>query len=537
LPSRPVPANAAPPLSADAALRRELYFFSLYRMFEAALLALILFSPAGAWIGIAERSLLGQVTTVFYLAASVLLLVWAQRQRALRAQVMVGTFIDILVATLAIHALPMASPGISLMLLFNVGAASLLLPLRYGLGGAALAASAMIAELVWTSLRGSDSTSSLAERIMFSVSFLAIAMLTYLLGRQMRASQALAERRGVELADLAEINELIIRRMRNGVIVVDAEGRLRLANEAALLLLGEAGEGERNLAVAAPELARRLAKWREDGNNDDTPLRLGPEAEVLPRFARLLANSEAALVFLDDTSMVSRRAESMTLATLGRFSASLAHEIRNPLAAISYATQLLEESRDIVDGDRRLLEIVGQQCARTNGIVESVLGIARRERANPEHVDLVAWVRRFIDDYQQMLPPESGSVHAIHATAALPALVDPRHLQQVCTVLLQNALHYGRLPSDPARVTLVIHALGGKPAIDVVDRGPGIPEALRPRLFRPFYTTSEHGTGLGLYIARELCVANEATLDHVPVPGGGSCFRIVLPAPHALLHA
>ena len=531
-------ANPAPPLSADDALRRELYFFSLYRILEASLLALMLFSPVGGLVGIADPSRLGRVTTVFYLAASVLLLGWAQRQRALRAQVMVGTSIDIVVATLAVHALPLASPVISLMLLFNVGAASLLLPLRYGLGGAALAASAMIGEMVWTSLRGGSSASPLAERVMFSVSFLAIAMLTYLLGRQMRASQALAERRGVELADLAEINELIIRRMRNGVVVVDGEGGLRLANEAALLLLGEAGEGERNLAVAAPELARRLQKWREDGINDDAPIRLGSEqAEVLPRFARLLANSDAALVFLDDTSMVSRRAESMTLATLGRFSASLAHEIRNPLAAISYATQLLEESRDIVDGDRRLLEIVGQQCARTNGIVESVLGIARRERANAEHVDLVSWVRRFIDDYQQMLPPESGTVQATHKLGSVPALFDPKHLQQVCTVLLQNALHYGRLPGEPARVTLVVHHQAGKPAIDVVDRGPGIPEGVRTRLFRPFYTTSEHGTGLGLYIARELCVANEASLDFIPVPGGGSCFRVLLPAPHALLRA
>jgi two-component system sensor histidine kinase PilS (NtrC family) len=538
LAARTVPATSVPPLSADDALRRELYFFSLYRLLEAALLALMLFSPAGALIEAPERPLLGKVVTVLYLSAGLGLLSWAQRQRGLRAQVMVGSAVDILAATLAIHALPAASPGIALMLLFNIGAASLLLPLRYGLGGAAVASAAMLGELIWSTLQNDPFARPLAERLMFSVSFLAIAMLTYLLGRQMRASQALAERRGVELADLAEINELIIRRMRNGVIVVDGEGRLRLANEAALLLLGEAGEGERNLMMAAPELARRLQKWRETGTNEDFPLRLGAEqTEVLPRFARLLANSDAALVFLDDTSMVSRRAESMTLATLGRFSASLAHEIRNPLAAISYATQLLEESRDIVDGDRRLLEIIGQQCARTNGIVESVLGIARRERANAEHVELGGWTHKFIEDYRQMLPPEAGTVQASQAGASVSALFDPRHLQQVCTVLLQNALHYGRLPGEPARVTLVVHSLAGKPAIDVVDRGPGIPEGVRSRLFRPFYTTSEHGTGLGLYIARELCVANEASLDYVPVPGGGSCFRVVLPAPHALLHA
>jgi two-component system sensor histidine kinase PilS (NtrC family) len=536
LPKRPVPAGRTEPLSADDALRRELYFFSLYRVLEAALLALVIFSPFDALVGTPSHSPLGQVTTIAYLVAAVLLLAWARRQRALQAQVMLGTLIDIVAATLAMHALPMASPGIALMLLFNIGAAALLLPLRYGLGGAALAAAAMIGELVWSALLDPEAARPLAERMMFSVSFLAIAMLTYLLGRQMRASQALAERRGAEVNDLAEINELIIRRMRTGVVVVDNDGGLRLANEAALLLLGEAGEGERNLALAAPELARRLRKWQQDGAHDDTPMRIGPDqAEVLPRFARLLANSDATLVFLDDTSLVSRRAESMTLATLGRFSASLAHEIRNPLAAISYATQLLEESPDMSDGDRRMLQIVHQQCMRTNGIVESVLGIARRERANAEHVELVGWIRRFVDDYRQMLPPESGEVQVIHPAPSVAGLVDPRHLQQVLTVLLQNALNYGRLPGQAARIIINVHMLDGKPAVDVCDRGPGIPDGALGRLFRPFFTTSEHGTGLGLYIARELCLANEATLDYVPVPGGGSCFRVVLPAPHALL--
>ena len=538
MPPAPVIASQAEPSSADDALRRELYFFSLYRVLESALLALMLFSPVGVLVGLPPHAPLAEGTTVVYLMAGVVLLLWAQRRRALRAQVMIGTAIDIVAATLAMHSLPMASTGIALMLVFNIGAASLLLPLRYGLGGAILAAASVIGEMVWTTVVDGDASRPLAERLMFAITFLSIAMLTYLLGKQMRTSQALADRRGLELHDLAEINELIIRRMRTGVIVVDGDGGLRLANEAALLLLGEAGEGERNLGLAAPELARRLQKWQQDGTHDDTPLRLGPEqADVLPRFARLLANSDATLVFLDDTSLVSRRAESMTLATLGRFSASLAHEIRNPLAAITYATQLLEESKELSDGDRRMLQIIHQQSQRTNGIVESVLGIARRERANAEHVELVAWVRRFADDFKMMLPPDTATVKIAHATPSLAALVDPRHLQQVLTVLLQNALNYGRLPGQPARITLNVHPLEGKPAIDVIDRGPGIPEGTLSRLFRPFFTTSEHGTGLGLYIARELCVANEASLDYIPVPGGGSCFRILLPGPHALLRS
>src|SRR5690606_26214809 len=259
---------------------------------------------------------------------------------ALRWQVVIGICIDIAAGLLAIHAMPSAASGIALMLVFNVGATSMLLPLRFGLAAGALAGGAMIFEYIWSTLGPLRNDRPLAEPIMFAVSFMSIAVLTYLLGRQIRESQALAERRGGELADLAAVNELIIRRMRTGVLLVDGDGHIRLANEAALLQLGDQG-GDRRLASLSPPLAERLASWRRTGTSDDTPLEVGADrVGVLPRFVRLFAHDDAALVFLDDTALVSRRAESLTLATLGRFSASLAHEIRNPLAAINYATQL-----------------------------------------------------------------------------------------------------------------------------------------------------------------------------------------------------
>jgi two-component system sensor histidine kinase PilS (NtrC family) len=515
-------------------LRRELYFFSLYRIFEAALLALVLFSPFGFLAGEPRLPLLGRGVSFLYLFAALILFQWARHGQGLRWQVLVGTGIDIVAATLASHALPEAAPGIALLLLFNIGSAALLLPLRFGLGGALLAGVALVAEYLWSQFGGAAQR-PFAEALMFSVSFLAIAMLTYLLGRQMRESKALAERRGAELADLAAVNELIIRRMHAGVLLVDGEGNVRLANEAAQALLGDAGD--RSLGLLAPEVAQRLQRWRREGKVSDIPLRLGTEqAEVLPRFAGLLGNSDIALVFLDDASQVSRRAESLTLATLGRFSASLAHEIRNPLAAINYAAQLLEESPHIPDGDRRLLQIVHQQCQRTNDIVESVLGIARRERATPEQLDLTAFCRRFVAEFRETMAEGAGEVAAVGTGHLLPAMFDSRHLHQVLTVLVQNAMHHGRLPGRPAQVTVRSHKEGANPVVDVIDRGPGISEGAAAQLFRPFYTTSEHGTGLGLYIARELCRANDARLDYVALGAGtGSCFRITLPAPDALL--
>lgn len=527
----------------ESAPGRDLYYFALYRVLEAGILAGLLFSPLSGMLGEQRDPLLGTVVTIGYLVFAMLMLFLGRREQWLVPLVLTGVVVDIVVASLATYAVPDATAGIAMLLLFNVAAACLLLPRKLGLAVAVVATLAMGVEFVVETLSSTPTDRPVAEIIMFSVTYLAVGLLASQAGQRARASQALADQRGVEVANLFEVNELIIRRMRTGVLVVDADNRIKLANEAASLLLGDGSEGENDshgihLPAVAPELARRLQQWRNGWQNDETPLQLSPDQpEVQPRFARLLAGSELSLVFLDDASVVSRRAESLTLSALGRFSASLAHEIRNPLAAINYAVQLLEESKSIIDGDRRLLQIIHQQCQRTNGIVESVLGLARRERASPEHVDLNGYVRRFVDEYQQNMSIETDSLETVIGARAVPALVDQRHLQQILTVLVHNALNYGRLPGEPARVRLRVFQADNRPMIDVLDRGPGIPEAVAAQLFRPFFTTSEHGTGLGLYIARELCRANQASLEFVAVPGGGSCFRVTLPGPHSLLPA
>ncbi|NDK38086.1 sensor histidine kinase [Pseudoxanthomonas gei] len=527
----------------ESAPGRELYFFSLYRVLEAGILAGLMFSPLSGVLGELRAPGLGTAVTGFYLLFAMAMMLLGRQQRWLVPLLLVGVGVDILVACLATYAVPQATAGIAMLLLFNVAAACLLLPMRLGFAVAAAAPVAVILEFLVEVFTKQVTDRPVAEVIMFAISYAAVGLLASQAGQRQRSSLALADQRGAEVANLFEVNELIIRRMRTGVLVVDAGNRIRLANEAASLLLGDGGDGESDgrgihLPQVAPELARRLDQWRNGWQGDESALQLSPDQpEVQPRFARLLAGSELSLVFLDDTSVVSRRAESLTLTALGRFSASLAHEIRNPLAAINYAVQLLEESKSIIDGDRRLLQIIHQQCQRTNGIVESVLSLARRERASPENLDLNGYVRQFVAEYQQNMSIETDSLETVIGGKPVHGLMDQRHLQQVLTVLVQNALYYGRLPGEPARVRLRVFLVDQRPMIDVLDRGPGIPEGVAAQLFRPFYTTSEHGTGLGLYIARELCRANQATLEHVAVPGGGSCFRITLAAPHTLMPA
>lgn len=512
--------------------RRELYFFTLYRMLEAALLALVAYSPASEYlIEIVQPGLLQAVVAVYVAAAAALVLASYRSHMPAAHQAALGLGLDLLVVALTLSATRGSQGGIALLLLFNVGAAALILPQRAGLGFAAMASVVVLGDSLY--LRAFDPMNArpLAESVMFSVTYLATAVLCDLLSRQMRESQALAEQRGEELANQAEINELVIRRMRTGVLVVDGDHGVKVCNEAAWALLGKPSPDRKRLSDIAPDLHRSLGKWRGGRGEIPKAMTLAEGApEVLPRFVALGLTDNLYLIFLEDSRVFSNRAEELTLATLGRLSASIAHEIRNPLAAINYSVQLLEESPDLPDADRRLLEIIHTQCQRMNGIVQDILGLARRERSQPETLELGQFVRRFVDEYRNSHPLERDILQAVAERTAL-AMVDSRHLHQVLTILVQNALTYGRFPDEPAKVTVAVRSAppGAPPEINIIDRGPGIAPGVVDQIFAPFYTTSEHGTGLGLYIAQQLCEANQCTLGYQPVPGGGSCFRIVLP--------
>ncbi|MCB1566070.1 MAG: HAMP domain-containing histidine kinase, partial [Xanthomonadales bacterium] len=198
--------------------------------------------------------------------------------------------------------------------------------------------------------------------------------------------------------------------------------------------------------------------------------------------------------------------------------------------------QLLEESPDLADTDQRLVEIIRNHCDRMNSIIENILNLAHRERSRPEALDLSRWVHDFVDEFKESHFLENNEVRALAQSRQLVAMVDAQQLHQVVSNLVTNALNYGKLPGEPARITLVARqaTAGSAPLIEVIDRGPGIPARVVDHIFDPFYTTSEHGTGLGLYLARQLCETNQATLEYVSVAGGGSCFRIAMMRPRSV---
>lgn len=513
--------------------RRELYFFNLYRLLESVVYLALVFSPLAVdWIKISHSDI-GRVVALIYCALAAILLISTERMRKnLSASIGLALALDTVAASMVLFSITGGHSSIPMMLMVNVGVCALLLPFRQSLALAALAAVGVMAPPVYAFVTQSGVDRSVLEATLFGLAYLAVAALCAHLGRQMRETEALAEQRGVDLLNLEQVNDLIIRRMKTGVLLVDDANHILRINESAWHLIGNPSPSERDLGQVAAELSRRLYHWRHSGRIDQNPVALAADVpEVIPRFSRMAPNDDThILIFLDDTSLLSRRAEEMTLASLGRLSASIAHEIRNPLAAIRYSAQLLAESESMEEEDRRLVEIVNNHCTRANEVIENILQLSRRERSRPESIDVNAWALNFVEEYKQNNDLGQDHLRAITQNRQIEAMVDPQHLQQVVWNLVQNAIRYGREPGAVARVVVVARLATdkGPPLLEVVDRGPGIPAKVAAQIFDPFYTTSEYGTGLGLYLARQMCESSQATLEYVPVAGGGACFRITL---------
>ena len=533
-----IDARTRPESALSEVSRREIYFFNLFRVFQAVVITALVFSAfLTGWLDL-DYPMLGCASTIAYLLLAIYALVQSKSWRnnvSLKVAAALG--LDVAATTIAMFSIANPPTAIAMLLLVNVGAGALLLPPRLAGLFAALAALGVLAQCLWGRTVLHEDR-NLLEAGLYGLSYFATATLCFVLGKQMRETEALAEQRGIDLANLAQINELIIRRMKTGVLVVDDANRVHRWNESAWALMGNPKPGQRDLGSVAPELSRRLYHWRTTGKIDNTAVALAEGVpEIIPRFTKLASNDDNnVLIFLDDTSLVSRRAEELTLSSLGRLSASIAHEIRNPLAAISYSAQLLAESEELTDADKRMVEIINNHCSRVNEIVENILQLSRRERSRPESLDLSLWAQHFVEEYKSGNDIGQDQLRAVIQGRHVEALADPQQLQQVLWNLVQNALRYGRLPGEPARVSVVprLATDKGPPLIEVIDRGPGIPAKVAAQIFEPFFTTHEYGTGLGLYLARTMCDANQATLEYVPVAGGGSCFRITLAGPAAV---
>jgi two-component system sensor histidine kinase PilS (NtrC family) len=359
---------------------------------------------------------------------------------------------------------------------------------------------------------------------------------------RLRESEALVRRQEVDLANMAQLSQYILQHLRESLLVVDAQDRIRLINESAAQILGDQSAfPDALIGEASPRLLYLLESWRNRTGTtgmapspDQTFAAADGARLIRAHFAPLgISNPGPVLIFLEDTSLIEEKVQQSKLAALGRLSASIAHEIRNPVGAMSHAGQLLAESPSLTSEDRRLTQIISANAERVSGIIDNVQRLSRREEARLENLPLPAWIQEFHEEFCQTMqwPPVRLALIPV-SPDVVEVRVDPDQLRQIVWNLCENALKHA-IRDDPDQAVEIRYGRmhgSARPFLEVADRGAGVTPEHVERIFEPFYSGGR-GTGLGLFLARELAQANGATLLYEPRSGGGSVFRVVFADP------
>jgi len=510
-----------------------LHYFNLYRLGMAALAIAVAFSSKKIPpLGDISPALFAFFSLVYGGIALASLETIRRRLPGFETQVTVLAFADVAVITLLMHTSGGMTSGLGLLLMVAVAGTSLMLGKRMTIFFASLATISVLIEHSWGFLTGSEQIADGYPQVgMLGLGLFATATLTYTLANRLRSTEALAERRGVDLANLAQVNEFVIQRMQSGVIVCDRAGHVRTINGTARNFLAVQHEirGKPLLADLSPDLSTQLFQWMQvPANRTRKLLRTRPGYTLLPRF--VLAGEDqnsGILIFLEDTSILRQQAQQLKMAALARLTASIAHEIRNPLGAITNAAQLLGESSSENNEERRLLRIIEEQSRRMNTIVENIMQLSRRDHVSPVKLELEPWAQAFVPPFCQTLQIPTEAI-SIVGGKGIHVCMDPDQLYQVVANLCQNAFRHSPAFSSQALIELEIgiDEEEKRPFLDIIDWGTGVPPEIVDSIFDPFFTTTPKGTGLGLYIARELCEGNGARLDYHFGEGAGSRFRI-----------
>jgi two-component system sensor histidine kinase PilS (NtrC family) len=517
------------PAQQNATLLR---IYTWYRLALAGvLIAVIVATRKDPLIGQGDPQLFVALCGSYFLAAVLLLIVLPLLKRLSKRLLLANFIVDVGALTLFSHLSGGTAGGISLLLLVCVAASGLILSGQLALLVAALASIALLGDTLYQLAANPASNQSLVAAGLQGMLLFATSIGFLVLSQRLRISQQLASERAADVSKLQNLNQLIVQRMRTGILVIDDNSAIKMMNEAAAELLHARDTQEQLLEGSTPplldSLRHRFDAWKHDHGAPARVFRIadtGPD--LVARFTALdQEQSGDTLVFIEDSGQLAQRAQQLKLAALGRLTASIAHEIRNPLGAISHAGQLLRESTQLDASDTRLIDIVLNHSRRINSIIENVLQLSRRSPPNPRRVNLRDWLQHFVEEYQEGF--SASALINIHETVPTEITVDTDQIGQVLTNLLDNALRYSQKSTGIASAELIIaRDRQHLPQLDIVDEGTGIDSRDQEKVFEPFFTTESKGNGLGLYIARELCEINQARLHYLRTEHGKSCFRI-----------
>lgn len=516
--------------------QRILRLYHLYRLTIGVMLVLLISSSLDAeLLELADIDLFRTGCWV-YLVFNILIVVFLERATT-QGQLFFLALSDAFMLSALFYAGGGAPSGIGNLIIASVAISNVLLRKRTGLLIAAVSAIGIIYLTFYISYDKPAAANHYVQAGSLGALCFAAALLVQALVRRQQVSEDIAEQRAADVNDLEQLNALILQRMRTGILVLDARRQVLLANQSALTLLGQEALLGKTIDDYSLELVDRLRQWLINPTLAPRSISTSASGPVLRAgFIALNRDSQRhTLIFLEDISQISQQAQQLKLAALGRLTAGIAHEIRNPLGAISHAAQLLGESEELDAADRRLSQIIQDQSRRMNLVIENVLQLSRRRQTEPHLLDLKQWLEQFVADLRNSLAPDQ-TVHLDVGPGIVTTRMDAEQLQQVLVNLVQNGLRYSAQANPGAQVWLRLfhNALSELPTLEVLDDGPGVAQEHLMKIFEPFFTTESNGTGLGLYLSRELCESNQANLDYSPREGGGSCMRITFAHPFKL---
>jgi two-component system, NtrC family, sensor histidine kinase PilS len=493
---------------------KSLRYFNFYRFFISGLLfsSSLLHSSSFSIIS-PESGTFHLAVTSFYLLATTFSLVGLHyyRQR-FNLQLSAHVLVDILVLTLLMHVGGGLRSGLGVMMLVTLAGAGLVGEGRLVLFYAALATLSVLFEQSYRAVSNDFGMVDFFQAGLFSAGFFAVAISARLLARRVIANEELARKRGIDLKNQTLISQRVIEEMQDGVLVLDRSGWVKQHNPRAEQLLGLSDPSERKLVNYSTELAQGFLDWSSRATNESVMVRAPASGmQLRARFVSTDSSERDVLVFLEDMGRLQDQARQLKLAALGRLTANIAHEIRNPLSAINHAGELMREESSGQTNDR-LLRIVLDNTKRVERIVSDVLELGRRDRAHRERIDLRQTLPNLVEEYTLKESVAAGVVRFEFQGAAI-LYFDRSHFYQVLWNLLGNALRHSR--GMVGSICLRVQDGGRKGWVDlhVIDDGDGVEESHHEQIFEPFFTTHSRGTGLGLYIARELCDANAARLE------------------------
>jgi len=500
-----------------------LTYFS-FRVFLTLVLATLSLADAHYAISGEYQSTTFLVTSIAYFSLAIINVIHSAFSRlpATEKTLFISVIIDILFCFSLMHLSGGFETGLGILLLSPVAIAGIFFFGTVALSIAAMASILVLLHSLYNATLDTNNIRYIVPSGLMGALFFITSIITQSISRYIRKTEELMSASIITATDLNTLNQFIVQRMITGIIVINDIKEIQVVNATANQLLHSPLHPHEHISGNIEKL---YDEWMTNPKNNNAVFqdKAGLPA-IKVSFSKLETSNQLTIIFIENQSALTQQAQHLKLASLGRLSASIAHEIRNPLSAINQSSQLLSESDQFIESDKRLLNIIENNVIRLNNIVNNVLDISRKTPAAPTSTQIESTVKGIIEQCQNRYKAPIDCI--IDIETDMTVLFDESQLQQVLYNLIDNAITYSNLSNNGYWVKITGWIENDIPIISINDKGMGVPKENIDHIFEPFFTTNPNGTGLGLYICKDLCEMNQALLDYIIDDNGKHQFRI-----------